>query len=311
MAKYILQRFLLLFPALLLANFAGFAYAYLARTGAGNPFFAAHQPGDTLWPQYTAYAQGLLSGSLGPPPGAFGSFAETIRLAGLASLGLFVITLLVSVVGGFALGLLGVRTSPPGVRPWLTWLSTIGLATPSFFIGTLAVALLLIALVRGPLSQMPLPLSGFGWDAHLVLPVLALAVRPTAQIAQMLAGLIAGELRQPYLDTARGKGLSRRAVIRRHALPNVWAPLAQTVAGAVRLLVGEQILVEWLFGWPGLGRLMAQTLIPPGANAAVFNSFMDPPLVATLLTLIAAVLLVADAAAAATARYFDPRQRTA
>lgn len=311
MAKYVLQRLLLLVPALLLANFAGFAYAYLARTGAGNPFFAAHQPGDTLWPQYTAYAQSLLGGSLAPPPGAFGTFAETVRLAALASLGLFAIALLVSIVAGFTLGMLGVRTNPPGVRPWLTWLSTIGLATPSFFIGTLVVALLLLALVRGPLQQIPLPLSGYGWDAHLVLPVIALAVRPTAQIAQMLAALVAGELRQPYLATARGKGLSRSAVIRRHALPNVWAPLAQTVAGAVRILVGEQILVEWLFTWPGVGLLMARTLIPPGANSAVAGGFMDPPLVATLLTLIAGVLLLADAAAAATARFFDPRQRTA
>jgi peptide/nickel transport system permease protein len=181
---------------------------------------------------------------------------------------------------------------------------------PSFFIGRLAVAMLLLLTIYAGLSSIPLPIQGYGWDNHLVLPLLALVVRPTAQIAQVVAGLLAGELGHQYIVAARGKGLTERRVIWHHALRNVWAPVAHAEAGAVRLLVADLIVVEWLFGWPGLGFLMAATLIPAQfASASVAARFLDPPLVASLITIFAAVFLVTDLIAGAFARAADPRQR--
>ena len=166
---------------------------------------------------------------------------------------------------------------------------------PGFFIGRLAVALLLLATIYARLGNIPLPIQGFGWDNHLILPLLALSVRPTAQIAQVVAGLLAGELGQQYIVAARGKGLTERRVIWHHALRNVWAPVAHAVAGAVRLLVADLIVVEWLFAWPGLGFLMAATLIPAQfASASVEARFLDPPLVASLITIFAAFFLLID-----------------
>ena len=108
-----------------------------------------------------------------------------------------------------------------------------------------------------------------------------------------------------------GKGLTERRVIWHHALRNVWAPVAHALAGAVRLLVADLIVVEWLFGWPGLGFLMAATLIPAQVASAtsVEAGFLDPPLVASLLTIFAAVFLITDLLAGALARAADPRQR--
>mgnify|MGYP000954331214 CR=1 FL=1 len=88
------------------------------------------------------------------------------------------------------------------------------------------------------------------------------------------------------------------------------AVFALTMAGAVRLLVADLIVVEWLFGWPGLGFLMAATLIPAQvASATVDAGFLDPPLVASLLTIFAAIFLITDLLAGALARAADPRQR--
>ena len=155
-------------------------------------------------------------------------------------------------------------------------------------------------------------MKGLGWTAHLVLPVLALAVRPTAQIAQVVASLLAGELGKQYITAARGKGVAERRVVAHHALRNIWASVAQAGASTVRLLVGEQIVVEWLFSWPGLGYLMAGALLPAEfAAASVESRFFDPPLVASLLTIFAALFVTADMVAGAIAWLADPRQRGA
>ena len=304
----------LLFLALLVvgANFGGYAFAHLARTRAGNPLFGGTTAAPALFPAYTAYLSQLWMHD----PAASATMQEdlftVIGSALVASAGLLLIALSISVGAGLLLGLLGVRRSPPGVRGWITAGAIVGLSAPSFFIGRLAVVALLFTIIYTPWGSQPLPLHGFGWDLHLVLPVIALAIRPTAQIAQVTAGLLAGELQRQYIVAARGKGVPERRIVAHHALRNVWAPLAHAVAGTVRMLAGDAIVIEWLFGWPGVGFLMAATLIPAQfASASVASDFMDPPLLATLLTIYALFFIGADILAGAAARLADPRQREA
>jgi peptide/nickel transport system permease protein len=300
---------MLIVVALVAASFGGFTYAYLARTGAGNPLFAQARASDPLLPAYGRYVQSLTTGALTSDKyGA--SFVGVLGQAALASLVLLLAALLVAVPLGFALGLAGVRKEPPGVRGWLLALTSLGLATPSFFAGSLAVAAMLLLSIYGPWDKVLLPVQGFGIDAHLILPALVLSVRPTAQIAQFVATLTVGELTKPYVTAARGKGLTWQQATRHHALRNVYAPLVQVVARTLRMTVGELILVEWLFGWPGLGMMLAATLIPDRMSSArVASGFLDPPVVATILTLLALFFVLMDTVAAATARSLDPRQK--
>jgi ABC-type dipeptide/oligopeptide/nickel transport system permease component len=310
MAQRFSLRFLLFVLLAAVANFGGYAYAHLARTISGNPFFAREVQSDPLWPSYWSYVQRIFQGSFADVAVYQEDFFLILGRATVASAGLLTLALAISVVLGLAIGLLGVRLHPPGIRGWLTGLTIFGLSTPSFFVGRLAVAFLLLFTIYSRRGQLPLPLQGYGWDAHLVLPLLALAVRPTAQIAQVVAGLLAGELGRQYIVAARGKGLSESRVIAHHAMRNVWAPTAHSIAGAVRLLVADLIVVEWLFAWPGLGYLMAGTLIPAQfASAAVEARFLDPPLVASLVTIFAAVFLFTDMIAGGVAHLADPRQR--
>ena len=310
MAQKISLRILLLLLLLAAANFGGYTYAFLARTISGNPFFARETQTGTLWSGYSHYVQGMLQGNFREVAVYQDDFFLILGRAAIASAGLLVLALVISVGLGLLIGLLGVRLNPPGVRGWLTGVSILGLSTPAFFIGRLGVALLLLLTIYARLGSVPLPIQGYGWDWHLILPLVALCVRPTAMIAQVVAGLLAGELGQQYIVAARGKGLDERRVIWHHALRNVWAPVAHALAGAVRLLVADLIVVEWLFGWPGLGFLMAATLIPAQvASATVDAGFLDPPLVASLLTIFAAIFLVTDLLAGALARAADPRQR--
>lgn len=310
MIKFWATRLIIVLATLAAVNVGGYAFAYVARTGVGNPFFDETAAASGLWPGYTTYLSALWHADFSSVSLYRGEFGQVVLSATGASLGLLGISLLVSLVAGGFLGLSGARRSPPGVQPWLTVLATLGLAAPSFFIGTLAIVAVLTLLLRGSVATSLVPIHGFGWDAHLVLPVLALALRPTALFGQMVASLLAGELSKLYIMAARGKGLSAGRVLRHHALRNVLAPLSQTMAAVVRILLGEQILVEWLFAWPGLGRLLASTLIPGKiASAQVEQGFLDPPLVATVLTLFAFLLLFTDNVAALAVRLTDPRQR--
>jgi peptide/nickel transport system permease protein len=228
-------------------------------------------------------------------------------------LGLLTLALVLSVLIGLFLGFRAVHVNPPRTSQWLTLVSSVGLALPSFYVGTLFVVVSISYILwKGPGTDTPFPIRGFGWDIHLVLPTIALTVRPTVQIARVMSGLLVEELGKEYVLAARSMGHTWRAVRGRLALSNILATVILTVTGSMRLLVGELVLVEWLFQWPGLGRLLGWTLIPPLLSSGSGGPlFLNPPVLAAVVTVLAAILLVTDFIAAVLARVVDPRLREA
>ena len=104
-------------------------------------------------------------------------------------------------------------------------------------------------------------------------------------------------------------GNSWRTIRRKHALRNIIAPLAVAVFAALRLTVGELIIVEWIFSWPGIGRLLGQTLISPMGNAFGSATFLHPATLGAVLAVFAGLFLVGDLASGLTARLADPSLR--
>lgn len=317
MLRYCLRRLFLIPLVLVAVNVIGFAYAHAARyvQQLQNPYGTRARPPDipALYADYAAGLAQLNFGSL--QAGARTPLLETLGEQAQASLGLLAIVALLSAVAGLLLGLAAVRVQPPGVAAWLTPFASLGLATPSFYLGTLFIALSVFLVLRG-WREFPLPLSGFGWDEHLVLPTLALMIRPTMQIAQVTAHLLADEIRKQYVVTARSVGNTWQTIRWKHALRNALAPALLNVFGAFRFSVGELVLVEWLFSWPGLGRLLALTLIAPNmaTPASVEGGgqfFLNPNLLAMLLALFTLIFLTLDTLASGLARTADPRLRAA
>jgi peptide/nickel transport system permease protein len=313
--RFAIRRSLVLLVALVLVNALGFGYALAAQRvhSAQNPIREQQHAFPAFLPSYFDYAGRLLRFDLGRMPGgATETIAQALVRSTQASLGLLGLAFALSTIAGLLLGLVTVRHDPPGVAGWLMPFSTIGLAMPSFFLGGLLIAgSVFYVFVRGPGTRAPLPLFGFGWDEHLVFPALALLVRPTAQIARVTALQLAGELDKQYVIAARSLGFNWGEVRWRLALANVLAPIVLTIAGSFRLLAAELIVVEWLFGWPGLGRLLASTLILPGTSAAPPVQFLHPDLLASALTVLAALFLLADLIASFLVRLWDPRLRAA
>lgn len=323
MLRFLLRRLLLLPVALLAINFLAFSYAHLAQRvqQTQNPFGSQVDNATPLLSAYRSYLGHVLTGDLGQMP-LVGSNAQSVQhlvtQAAAASFVLLALAFTLSLAIGLAVGLLAVRSNPPAIRAWLTPLAGVGLAAPSFFIGALGISWVLAQNLRsnGAERSLLLPLSGYGLDRHLVLPVLALSIRPAMQIAQTTAALLATELGKQHVVTARSLGIPLAVIRRRHALRNVLAAVVLSLASSLRLVAGELILVEWLFGWPGLGQLLASALLPPsiasaGGMSGATRNFLHPELVAACLTTFGLLFLLVDLVSSLAAFAADPRLRAA
>lgn len=315
MVRFILQRLLIIPLALILLVVLAYGYAHVVQWDYASRYPQLYyqlkvirQRPESFTEAFPPYAQGLLKGDLGKLRNGEDIAAVLGQAAG-ASLGLLTLALAISIPAGVGLGILATHGQRQHPARWMTLLATTGLAMPSFYIGSLLIlGSVAYALWSRDGKGLPFPLAGFGWDRHLVLPTLALTVRPLVQIAQVTATTLTGELGKRYVVAARSFGHSWRRIKRRLALRNVLAPVVLTIAGSLRTLVADLILVEWLFYWPGLGRFLALALIPSSrTNMATSPYLLEPPFVAALLTSVALLFLLTDFLAATLVRVFDPR----
>ena len=314
MTRFFFRRIILIPLVLLLVHFTGFAFAHITfQMHQSQTIYGSGREGITpLWPAYADYMNNAVRGDLGDmPSGVNDPLAGRVARASVISLGLLAIVFCLSNALGLVIGMAAVQVEPPRVRSWLTLVSTTGLAMPSFYIGILFVGGVLF-LTQGSERATLLPVSGYGWDAHLILPVLALMIRPTVQVAQVTAELLAGELSKQYVIAARSFGHSWQEIRRDKAFRNVLAQVLLSIAGAFRSMVAELVLVEWLFDWPGIGRLLVKTLVPPmisslGGLEDTSAYFLNPAMVSMLLVVFALLFLLADTFATGLARAVDPR----
>ena len=137
-------------------------------------------------------------------------------------------------------------------------LSIVGISLPSFFMAFL-LQILEIQYCRHT-GRALLPLGGFGWDRHIILPALVLAARPIAQIARVSFVALTEVLDADYVRTARAKGLRARLVLIRHALPNAAVPILTALGTSLRFSLSSLPVVEVIFTWPGLGMLLLQSV---------------------------------------------------
>jgi peptide/nickel transport system permease protein len=133
-------------------------------------------------------------------------------------------------------------------------LSLFGLSVPQFWL-----ALLLIMLFSVDLRW--LPTSGSGTPAHLVMPALSLALPAIARMVMVVRSSVIDELNAHYINMAIAKGIPFRRVVGVHALRNVAIPM-MALAGweVIRALAGYSVVVETVFGWPGLGLAASQAI---------------------------------------------------
>lgn len=146
------------------------------------------------------------------------------------------------------------------VRPnsWVDYLVTLGslfgISMPVFWLGLMLMILFSVILHW-------LPAGGIGTWKHLVMPSITLAAFVVAFIARMTRSSMLEVLNQDYVTTARAKGVKENFVVVKHALRNALVPIITVVGLQFGLLLGGAVLTETVFAWPGLGRLIVDSIL--------------------------------------------------
>ncbi len=249
-----------------------------------------------VWQRYLRWLAAFVTGDFGqsykfglPVAELLASRAEvTLVLAGAA----FVLIVAISL----PLGLIAARYEGGIVDRIVTVLTQAVMSVPNFVMG---IGLMyLFALVLHLFEPKYVPLSD-GLGAHLsfmLLPALAVALPKSAMTVKMLRGSILGEMGQDYIRTAYSKGHSRSSALWRHVLRNAMIPVVTFLAMAVGDIMAGSIVVEQVFGIPGLGRMLISSI-----------GTRDYPVVQAIVVMLASVVVVCNFLADLLYRVMDPR----
>ncbi len=184
----------------------------------------------------------------------------------IRSFGLLAVSLFLSAIIGVILGLLAAGKRS-GWSLFTMVISIIGVSIPSFFAAMLLqIGVMKISQATG---EIFLPVGGFGWDKHIILPALVLAARPLAQITRMTFVTVEDILSQDYVRTAHSKGLHRRTVTAVHVIRNAAIPILTTIGLSLRFSLSSLPVVEFFFGWAGLGFTLLKAISQRDDNLTV------------------------------------------
>jgi peptide/nickel transport system permease protein len=265
MLTFILQR--LAFAVLVLLFIIFLSYLGLDMA-SGTDFTTALLDAVT---STVAYIDRLLQGDLGMttsgsetliPRPVSDVLSERLPL----SLGLLAISLLFASLVGITFGVLAARSRSQNSM-FLLLATLIGISIPSFFAAFL-LQWLFTSFTRQT-GRALIPVGGFGWDAHLLLPMLVLAARPIAQITRMTFVSIRDVLAKDYVRTAYSKGLHRYQIMTVHVMRNAAIPILTTIGLSLRFSLSSLPVVELYFSWPGAGATMLKSIAQGDQNLTI------------------------------------------
>jgi peptide/nickel transport system permease protein len=246
--------------------------------------------------QYWRYLVRLAHGDLGQSI-RYGQPVGTLLRQGLpATFTLVAAGTLLAIVVGFPLGFAAAKFRDTWVDAFVRGFAMVGTSVPSFYL-----AILLIYFFGYYLGWFPIAGEGSPPDiAHLVLPSVVLGYSEMGHFVRILRASLLDELGEDHIRAARGRGIGERSILLKHAGRNSLGPTITVLGLSVANLAGQVILIETVFGWPGIGNLIQLGIL--------WNDF---PLVTgaliVLLTYTVVVVLFIDIILAVV----DPRLRSA
>ena len=214
-----------------------------AQLGLDQPFLV----------QYGRYLGGLVQGDLGRSYLQKTDVATLIASRLPATLLLMAGAITCELILGLSMGIAAALMRGRAGDQALMAASFVTVSAPQF-----VVSLLMLYVFAVQLEWFPI--GGYGTFAHLVLPALTLGLLGSGWYARMIRSSMIDVLRADYIRTARAKGLTRVRVIARHALPNAILPVIAMIGLDIGLFMGGIVVVESVFGWPGIGQLAWQAI---------------------------------------------------
>ncbi|MBV0893434.1 ABC transporter permease [Paracoccus sp. Z118] len=246
---------------------------------------------DPIWQQYLAYLEQILTFDFGVSMRDQSPALDLVLERIPATLAITIPALILKIGIGIPAGVYAALHRESVADRGVIMLSIFGFTIPSFVLGLVLV--LIFAVTLGWL-----PSGGQDTWQHAILPIATLSIGGIGILARFSRSAMIEVLGQPYIRTAMAKGLPWRDVVWKHALPNAVIPIITLIGFMVGALIAGAVVVESIFSWPGVGRLIVVSV----ANR-------DLAVVQCLLLVIAASMVVANLCVDFAYGLLDPRLR--
>ena len=241
--------------------------------------------------QYAGFMKGALTGDLGQSLRTGQPVTRAIADRVPATIELALAAMLAAVIMAIPLGIVAAVRVGTLVDQGATTVALIGISMPSFWLGPLLAIVFSVWLGW-------FPVAGRGTAANLVLPAMTLGTPLAATLARMTRASVIEELRELYVTAARARGVSRVRAVLAHALRNSLIPIVTVLGLQLGSLLTGAVITETIFAWPGVGRLLVQSI-----------SARDYPAVQGCILLIAITYVAANLVVDIVYGFLDPRIR--
>lgn len=251
--------------------------------------------------QYFAWVGGVLTGDLGTSLFSSQSAASAVMARVPVTASLTLLAIVWATVAGMALGIIAALRPHSWIDRVTTWFATAGVAMPSFWVGLILVTFLAIQRPWFPATgYQPLTDDPVAWFTHLVLPAIALGTTCCAEIARHTRASVATVLGRDYVRTAVAKGMCPRRVLSHHVLRNAAGPIVTVFGVQLAQLISGAIVVEQVFGLPGLGTFAIEAVIS-----------RDFPFLQAFVLLTTLFVIIINAVVDMSYVYLNPKLRSA
>lgn len=265
MLQFVSTRFL----RALVTLFIIVTFAFIVLRLAGDPaerFFDPATPQEVvnafrhewgldqpIWVQFYRYIIAVLHGDLGNSMRENRPAMETVLARLPATLWVMVPTLFLKTIIGVAAGMTAALYRNSTFDRLIMSASVFGFTVPAFVLA-LVLALIFAVQLRW------LPSGGYATPYHMILPIATLSIAGAATVARYTRSSMVEVLGRPFVRTAAAKGVRSRQVVTRHVLPNAAIPIVTVFGFMLGNVVGGAVVVESVFSWPGIGRLLVSSV---------------------------------------------------
>lgn len=309
MLRYLIRRLLTMIPVLFGVSIIVSSLIYLspgdpARATLGNQADAeAVQQlradlgvNDPFYVRYFDWLTDILQGDVGTSI-VTGEPVMSMILERLpATLELSIVAMIITFVIALPLGVIG------AVRQY-SWMDTgsmifaiFWLSMPSFWLGLILILLFAVNWQIFPVSGRADSFFTLQWLSFLVLPAFAIGARRAGLLTRLMRSSMLEIINEDYIRTAKGKGIGSKAVIYTHAMKNAMIPVVTLIGLQIPLIISGSVIIETVFAWPGLGRLLVDSVLR-----------RDYPVVQAIVLVYAGIVLVANLLVDISYTYLDPR----
>jgi len=249
--------------------------------------------------QYLSWIGGLFRGTMGQSISYQSEIADIILPRLGTTLTMVIPAFIIGTITGILFGIIAAKNRGKAIDSVISFFANIGVSMPMFWLGMMGMLVFALKLRVLPSSgYVPITRDFGGWLSHMIMPIIVLSLGVNAGLVRLTRSSMLETIRQDYIRTARAKGLKESVITIRHALRNAMIPIVTTVGLQFGFSLGGAVLVETVFSWPGIGRLLVDCI-----------GLKDTPVVVACVLVLATMFTIINLCIDILYAFLDPRIR--